>query len=115
VVFPGDRFPVVEEAARWFKASAPSEEVEIRGAVVRLQRKDETGPPTGPVTLWAVVEGKPRKVSLELAEADHQIALQAYKEGATVVCTGTLVRTGQLFTLQNPRQFTIVPDDDGDE
>ena len=109
----GDRFPVIEEAARWFKSSAPAEDVEIRGAVVRLQRQEKTGPPTGPVTLLAFIEGKPRKVSVELAEEDHQTALRAYRDGLTVVCTGKLVRAGQGLTLENPREFGVVADEEG--
>jgi hypothetical protein len=57
VIFPGDRFPIIEEAARCLKAIAPREDVELRGAVVRLQRKGETGPAEGPVTLLCFIEG----------------------------------------------------------
>lgn len=112
VVFPGDRFPIIEEAARWFKAIAPREDVEVRGAVVRLQRKGETGPAEGPVTLLCFIEGEPRRVSVSLAAEDHRIALRAYEEGATISCTGDLVRTGNLFTLLNQRRFTIVPEEE---
>lgn len=115
IVFPGDRFPVIEEAARWFRASEPSGEIEVRGVVVGLKRKDETGPLMGPITLWTVMDGKPRKLQMELATKDHQIAVRAYYEGATVVCTGRLARSGQLLTLQNPRHFTIVADTEEDD
>jgi hypothetical protein len=114
VSFPGDRFPVIEEAARVFKASAPREEIEVRGVVVRLQRQGEQGPPTGPILLHTFIEGKPRKVQIDLAEPEHRIALQAYPDAATVRCTGDLVRTGQIYTLRNPSGFAIVPDEPGD-
>jgi hypothetical protein len=110
VVFPGDRLPVIEEAARMLKATAPREEVEIRGGVVKLQKEGEQGPPSGPVTLLAFIDGTPRRVFVTLAEPDHNTAIQAYQRDATVVCTGDLVKIGQKYILQNPHGFTMVSD-----
>jgi hypothetical protein len=111
VVFPGDRLPVIEEAARLLKATAPREEVEIRGGVVKLQRQGEQGPPAGPVSILAFLDGNPRRVSVTLEEADHQRAIQAYERGATVICTGDLLKVAQQYILQNPRGFTIVSEE----
>lgn len=115
MVFPVDRIPVIEEAARWFKASGPREDVEVRGAVVRLQRTGETGPAEGPVSLLCFLEGEPRRVSVTLAAEDHRTTLRAY-EGVTVRCSGDLVRVGNVYTLRQPRNFAIVPEEtEGDD
>jgi hypothetical protein len=111
VVFPGDRLPVIEEAGRLLNAAAPREGVEIRGIVKKLQRQGEQGPPAGPVTIWAFLDGNPRRVSVTLAEADHHTAILAYERDATVVCTGDLVKSGQQYSLQNPRGFNIVSEE----
>lgn len=111
VVFPGDRLPVIDEAARLLKATAPREDVEIRGHVVILRKEGELGPPAGPVTILTFIDGTPRRVTVPLAMADHHLAIQAYERGTPVACTGDLIKSGQQFTLHNPRGFTIVSED----
>lgn len=109
IVIPGDRVPLIQEASRFYRASAPPEESEIQGAVVQLRRQEESGPAAGPVIVMAFVEGKPRRVQISLDEAGHQIALDAYQQGAEIACTGDLVKQGNSWVLQNPKGFSIVP------
>jgi len=108
---PADRLPLLAEAARQFRASAPQEAVEVRGLVVRLQKETSDGPPAGPVTVHGLVDGVLRKVVVTLPETEHRAATDAYNRSATVVCTGDLVRNGSLYTLQNPRGFAILADE----
>lgn len=107
VVIPGDRIRLIEEAARLYRASAPPEETEIRGAVVQLRRDDRTGPMSGPVTVMAFVDGRPRKVQVALDETAHQTAFEAYRDGLEVVCTGDLAKQGGAWVLNNPKGFAI--------
>jgi hypothetical protein len=108
---PGDRLPVITAAAGYFRAQAPPEPIELRGAVIKLQRSDKHGPPAGPVTILTFVDGLPRKVNVILSHADHQKAVEAYRRGATVTCIGELIRQGTQFVLQNPREFTVSQED----
>lgn len=111
VVFPGDRVPVIDEAARLLKVTAPREEVEIHGVVMKLQKEGEEGPPAGPVTILAFIDGTPRRVTVPLAMEDHRVAIQAYERGIAVACTGDLIKSGRQYTLQNPRGFTFVSEE----
>lgn len=108
IVFSGDRFPLIAEAARMFRQSAPPEETEIRGVVVQLRRDEQSGPVSGPVTIVAFIEGKPRRVQIALDEAHHMIAVQAYQQGAQICCRGDLVKVGKGWELQNPKGFSIL-------
>ena len=91
----------------YFRAKAPPESFELRGGVIKLQRSDQQGPPSGPVTILTFLDGLPRKVQVTLAEADHQKAVEAYQRGATVTCSAELIKQGTQFVLQNPREFTV--------
>ena len=111
VIIPGDHIRLIEEAARLYRASAPPEETEVRGAVVQLRREEQSGPASGPVTVMAFVEGKPRRVQILLDEAGHRLAMQAYEKGSEIACTGDLVKQGPIWVLKNPKGFTIISDD----
>jgi hypothetical protein len=107
VVFPREHIPIIEEAARLYKASAPPEETELRGAVVQLKRDQPTGAVSGPITVMAFIDGKPRRVQITLDERSHRLAVQAYEHGAEIACTGDLVKQGGTWVLQNPKGFSI--------
>lgn len=111
VTIPGDHIRLIDEAARMYRASAPPEETEVRGAVVQLRRDEQHGPVSGPVTVMAFVEGRPRRVQILLDETAHQVAVEAYREGAPIACTGDLVKQGASWVLQNPKGFTIATND----
>src|SRR5262249_22821185 len=108
IVFPGDRFPVIAEAARLFRSSAPPEKSEIRGVIVQLKADQPDGPSAGPVVVRAELCGKTRRVQITLDPRSHHVAWQAYESRAEVVCRGELIRTGNNLTLQNPRGFAVV-------
>lgn len=109
IVFEGQHIPVIREAAQFFRAVAPPEESEIRGAVIQLRRGTETGPLSGPILVMAFVDEKPRRVQIHLDEAGHQLAIRAYENGDEIACTGDLVKNGNSWALQNPKGFRIVP------
>lgn len=108
VVFPCDRLRFIAEAARLYKgADEPKEEVELRGVIVQLTTKPK-GPLDGPVTMWTVIDGKPRKVQIALIEQSHKLATRAYESRAEVTCRGQLARSGNNLVLTNPRDFAVV-------
>lgn len=111
VTIPSDRLPVLAEAARHYKAATPPEAFELRGAVIGLRRDDKEGPPTGPVTIFGLVEGAQRKVQVTLNQDDHQKAIDAYNRGATVACSGELTKQGSQYVLQKLSGFTVLPEE----
>ncbi|WP_020469989.1 hypothetical protein [Zavarzinella formosa] len=111
IVFPGDRFPVISEAARLYRRTAPAEETEIRGVIVALKADHAHGPLVGPVTVRDILSGRPRKVQINLDEPSHRLAWEAYESRAEVTCRGILTRSGTNLAIQTPRDFAIVSDE----
>jgi hypothetical protein len=111
--FTPDVLPIIAEAARIFKATSPREEFELRGVVVKLERAE--GQLTGKVTIFGFVDGEPRRVGIELADADYHRALSAHEREATVRCRGILVREGRLWWLRGVTGLEIEPDDPAEE
>jgi hypothetical protein len=111
VVIPSDRLPVIAEAARYFRAKARPEPVELRGAVIKLHRLNQQELPSNAVTILTFLDGRPQKVNVTLDDEDYRKAVQAHKRGATVTCSGDLVRQGAQLVLQIPREFTVSQDE----
>ena len=104
-----DTIPVIEEAARVFRATAGPEPSEVHGYVIRLYR-----PPTetrGEVTILDDTGERPRRVTVELDEPDYGTAVQAHKRCIPVLCCGDLAKEGGSFRLRNPHRFALVPED----
>jgi hypothetical protein len=110
-----DQIAVLGEAARELKADEPEEDVTVVGAVVRLHRDGAYGP--GEVSIAGIVEGgmndRLRRIWFELPEDDYSVATRAHDNGSSVSVLGTLVRRGNRFVMQNPRDFTVKPDPSG--
>lgn len=95
---------VLAEAARLFRSTTPQPDVEVRGVVVKLERAEAQA--EGMVTLLALVEGQPRRVEVRLEAEDYAKAARAHMERLAVGCQGELRRRGNLFRLENARQFS---------
>jgi hypothetical protein len=106
-VFLGsDSIPLIQEAARLFKDTAPVEDVELQGFVTRLARgPTET---SGEVTLEGLVDGQLRRASVELGEGIYSQAVQAHEQRQRVACAGDLVKESGGFRLLNPRHFRVL-------
>lgn len=104
-----DILPVFEEVSRVFKEKSPREEFELEGVVVRLHREEKAGP--GRVTVVGAVEGKTRKVSVELSEGDFAKAIPAFQDRIRVRVLGELDRSGRSFHLNSPRHFELLPEE----
>jgi len=107
----GDAIPLIEEAARLFRETSTIDDFELQGAVIALNRPE--GAAIGRVTVAGFVESQARKVLIDLAEPDYSKAIVAHEQQAIVVCTGELMKQGRSYRLQNPRQFRLRGDSDG--
>jgi hypothetical protein len=100
-----DALPIIREAGRILQETSPQEEFVLRGMVVRLERPE--GAAVGTVGIVAYIDGRPRRVNVELRGPDYDLAIRAHQEGQPVVCTGELVREGRALVLRNPRDFGL--------
>lgn len=71
--------------------------------MIRLQE----GVEAGKVTIMGCVLGKLRKIYVDLAELDYNLAIKAYQERIPVICSGDLSKEGEEFVLKNPRNFAL--------
>lgn len=101
-----DRVPVIREAGRLLRERAPVVDFELEGAVVKLERAE--GAPRGKVTILGQVEGKPRRVVVEMEDPNYHLAVLAHDQFKALRCFGLLVREGRLLTLQEPREIAVV-------
>lgn len=106
VRFTADRIPVIREAGRLLRERAPITDFELEGAVVKLERAE--GAPTGKVTILGQVEGKPRRVVVEMDDSNYRLAVRAHGECKALRCYGSLMREGRSLILQEPREIAIV-------
>ena len=107
----GDAIPLIEEAGRLFRETSPVDDFELQGAVIGLHRLE--GAPIGRIPVSGFVHSQARKVLMDLAEPDYSKAIAAHEQEAIVICTGELVKQGRSYRLQNPRQFRLRGDSDG--
>ena len=109
VSFNDDTIPILREAARELRTRLPEDEVRIRGNVVRLHREEQLG--NGEVNIAGSVVGDPlgklRRVSLNLAEPDYELAIRAHESFADVEVVGSLIQRGTRTHLNNARGFVV--------
>lgn len=101
-----DSIPLIQEAARLFKDTAPVEDVEMEGFVTRLNRRPQDVP--GEITLEGLVDGGLRRIAMQLVGEAYSQAVQAHDQRQRVACAGDLVKERGGFRLQNPRHFRVV-------
>ncbi len=103
--FTADRIPFIREAARVMKEREPIGDFELAGTVVKLEKGENAQ--FGRVTVLGLVEGKPKRVCLELKDSDYQLAIDAHKHERSIRCLGTLNKEGKGLVLQNPLEVSI--------
>lgn len=108
IVIAHDRVPYLQEAARQLRESAPINDFEIEGPVVKLERAE--GSPSGFVTVYGLVEDSAKRVRVELSEDQYNLAIAAHRDGVDVQCTGQLVREGRGYVLKQPTGFAQAAD-----
>ncbi|MCA9112976.1 MAG: hypothetical protein KDA52_23685 [Planctomycetaceae bacterium] len=105
VKFAADRIPLIREASRVMREHEPVGDFELEGAVVKLDRQPDQS--TGIVTIIGQVDGRPRRVKLELGDPQYHIAVQAHDQERAIRCVGSLVREGRGFSLTEPREIAV--------
>ncbi len=111
-VLGSDSIPLIKEAARLFKDTAPVEDVELQGFVTRLSRGPQQEP--GEIILEGLIDGDLRRVAVRLVgDGVYSLAVQAHDHRGRVACTGDLVKEGRGFRLKNPRHFREIEPDEG--
>lgn len=78
--------------------------VEIQAIVTDIQVSNSSGT----VTLIGIVMGNFRKINIELDEPEYTLAIKAYQERLSVVCSGDLIKEGSYFVLKNLHNFVLV-------
>jgi hypothetical protein len=100
--------PVIRSGSTLLKQSAPMDISEIEGVVFRLERDEQTSM-TGEINIKALIDGKDRKVSVELNPEDYHKALEAHDRGWRVHCEGELVKGPSAYVLRRPIGFRPLP------
>ena len=102
--FDADAVPVLREAARMLKEREPVPDLEVEGMVVALTSADSTQ--GGTVTILGSVEGRLRRVRVELGPQDYQLAVEAHAGTRVVSLEGDLQR-GRSLELRSPRRVRL--------
>ena len=93
---------MLREGARLLRERGPQPDFELEGQIIRLDSQNpETG---GVVTVAGTVDGRVRRVRVDLAADDYRIANQAHIGQRTFACEGELLKEGGTFLLRNPRR-----------
>jgi len=112
VTIQQDHVTYARQAGEALRSSTPVDDFELAGPIIKLER----GPPpesgSGKVTVYADVEGKNRRVTLDLPEDVYRLAVDAHREGHFLHCSGRLAREKKGYALHEPRSVHFVSDDD---
>ncbi len=104
---------VVAEAGRRLREKEPTEDFELTGPVLKVERENDTSEGRrGTVVIYGMVAGKPRKVSLLLEKESWDLAHAALADRHQLFrCVGELVRVGNQYRLQSPRRVELADDE----
>ncbi|MDA5557725.1 hypothetical protein [Shimia sp. MMG029] len=99
---------ILKEAARLLEAKAPRPDEDLTGFVSKLSRLEDQVP--GNITLKAIVDNQLMSVAVTLDEEMYASATAAHTSRNTVTISGDLVREGQRWKLNNPRDLVVARD-----
>ena len=101
---------VLDEAARVLSDRQERTDEDIQGYVSRLAR--DKADPKGTATIRAFVDGRLTSVQAVFDSSDYSEITRAHDDRLSVSLEGDLRREGQRWRLLNPREVTILRDDD---
>ena len=110
VAFTPSDAPVLEEAARILSDRQERCDERIEGYVSALAR--EQSDPEGRVTIKAVIDGALVSVKADFSQSEYNRIADAHTRRLSVSLEGDLQRDGQRWRLMNPRDLTVVEDED---
>ena len=106
-----DIFPILEEAAKYFKENSPIEMFKAIGQITEVHR-DLPNDTYGKVKMQAFVNEKLKKISFNIEDPVFTNLIQVFKEKKMLVCEGDLRRDGNAYKLDNPQNFQIFSEND---
>lgn len=102
--------PIIDTVREYYKQDLTTEDYVLIGHVTKLHQKvDES---EGDITLTCLIDGKLKKVKLELNETFYTIAQEAHRNKSYLRCVGTLKISGRVTTLTNIEDVLIISDDE---
>jgi hypothetical protein len=104
IVFPPEIIPAMSKIAKRLKADIFND-YEILGDVVKLERQKRDL--KGQVTLMGDINGKKRKIKVELDDENYRLASQAHQDRRNVIFRGDFIKEGQLFSLTSFTSFSL--------
>jgi hypothetical protein len=112
VEFSKTEAEVYREAARLFRFEEPRSDERLQGYIVSADR--DVSKEEGVVTLKTFLDGQPVSIKTQLPPAMYSTALEVHGAKAAVSITGDLVRKGQRWWLDSPRDLLMQDDPDAD-
>ena len=110
VAFTPSDAPVLEEAARILGDRQERCDERIEGYVSALAR--DQSDPEGRVTIKAVIDGALVSVKADFSQPEYNRIADAHTRRLSVSLEGDLQREGQRWRLMNPRDLTLIEDED---
>ncbi len=99
---------MLREGARLLRERGPQPDFELEGQIIRLDSQNpESG---GSVTVAGTVDGRVRRVRVDLGAEDYRIANRAHIDQRTFACEGELLKDGGTLVLRNPRRVVARSD-----
>ena len=110
MAFTSSDAPVLQEAARILGDRQERYDERIEGYVSALAR--DQSDPDGRVTVKAVIDGALSSVKVDFSPPEYARITDAHNRRLSVSLEGDLFREGQRWRLMNPRDLTVVEDED---
>jgi hypothetical protein len=104
VRFSPDDLTILDEAARWLKDLGNVEDYTLYGSVVALESEDAE---EGKVVVAGLVDGKPRRVHLELGKPWYAHAIKAHAEHCLIRAVGDIAKHGRTWSMLSPQSFSV--------
>jgi hypothetical protein len=101
--FSPDALEVIREAGRVLRERRPVESFDVEGVVVALDRPKQNR--AGHAGVATTVDGRVRKVWIEVVGEDWDKAVEAMRQRLVVRYRGELVRERRSYVLRNPRNL----------
>ena len=110
VAFAPSDAPVLEEAGRILSDRQERYDERIEGYVSALAR--DKSKHDGRATIKAVIDGTLTSVKVDFSTSEYSRITRAHEKRWSVSLEGDLQREGHRWHLMNPRDLTVVEDDD---
>ena len=102
--------PIIDNVKEYYKQDFTTENFVLIGHVTKLHQ--EVDDSEGDITLTCEIDGKLKKVKLELNETFYTIAQEAHRNKSYLRCVGTLKINGKITTLINISDVLIITEDE---